>query len=94
MESRAVLKFARVSPQKARLVADLVRGRDASEAIELLTFEFADATLRSFAVDWLSDTVDDSDLLEVLPQLVQCLKFEPYHEVMPLFIPICDDVSR
>ena len=38
MESRAVLKFARVSPQKARLVADLVRGRDASEAIELLTF--------------------------------------------------------
>jgi large subunit ribosomal protein L22 len=38
VESRAVLKFARVSPQKARLVADLVRGRDASEAIELLTF--------------------------------------------------------
>ncbi len=38
MESRAILKFARVSPQKARLVADLVRGKDAAEAIELLTF--------------------------------------------------------
>jgi len=38
MESRAVLKFARVSPQKARLVADLVRGQDASEAVETLTF--------------------------------------------------------
>lgn len=38
MESRAVLKFARISPQKARLVADLVRGKDASEAVELLTF--------------------------------------------------------
>jgi len=38
VESRAVLKFARISPQKARLVADLVRGKDASEAVELLTF--------------------------------------------------------
>ena len=38
MESKAVLRFARVSPQKARLVADLVRGRDASEALEVLTF--------------------------------------------------------
>ena len=38
MESKAVLRFARVSPQKARLVANLVRGRDVSEAIEVLTF--------------------------------------------------------
>lgn len=38
MESRAILRFARISPQKARLVADLVRGRDVSEAIEVLTF--------------------------------------------------------
>jgi len=27
-----------VSPQKARLVADLVRGRDAAEAVEILAF--------------------------------------------------------
>ena len=38
MHSKAILRFARVSPQKARLVADLVRGRDVSEAIEVLTF--------------------------------------------------------
>jgi len=38
MESFAVLKFARVSARKARLVADIVRGRDVAEAIELLTF--------------------------------------------------------
>jgi len=38
MESKAFLRFARVSPQKARLVADLVRGRDVSEAIEMLSF--------------------------------------------------------
>ena len=35
MESRAVLKFARVSPQKARLVADLVRVKDGKYAAAL-----------------------------------------------------------
>ena len=38
MESRAILRNVRVSPQKARLVADLVRGRDVDDAIEVLTF--------------------------------------------------------
>lgn len=38
MESKAILRYARVSPQKARLVADLVRGRDVAEAIEVLSF--------------------------------------------------------
>lgn len=38
MESTATLRFARVSAQKARLVADMVRGRDVYEAIEMLTF--------------------------------------------------------
>ena len=38
MESKAILRFARVSAQKARLVADLVRGRDVPEAMDLLQF--------------------------------------------------------
>ncbi|MEL6347095.1 MAG: 50S ribosomal protein L22 [Myxococcota bacterium] len=38
MESKASLRMARVSPQKARLVADLVRGRLVGEALEILTF--------------------------------------------------------
>lgn len=38
MESRAKLRHVRVSPQKVRLVADMVRGRDVPEAIEMLTF--------------------------------------------------------
>jgi large subunit ribosomal protein L22 len=38
MESKAVLSLAHVSPRKARLVADLVRGRDVGDAIEVLTF--------------------------------------------------------
>ena len=33
---RAVLRDVRISPRKARLVADLVRGRNVSDAIDLL----------------------------------------------------------
>ena len=36
--SKAKLRYARVSAQKVRLVADLIRGRDVSEAIDMLTF--------------------------------------------------------
>ena len=38
MESTATLRVARISAQKARLVADLVRGKDAGQAIEVLSF--------------------------------------------------------
>ena len=38
MTSKAKLSHVRVSAQKARLVADLVRGKDVSEAIEILSF--------------------------------------------------------
>lgn len=38
MEVKASLKHARVGAQKARLVADMVRGKDVSAAIKLLTF--------------------------------------------------------
>ena len=38
MEARAKAKYIRTSPRKARLVLDLIRGRDAGEAINLLRF--------------------------------------------------------
>lgn len=38
MEAKASLKYARVGCQKARLVANLVRGKDVSEAVKTLTY--------------------------------------------------------
>ncbi len=38
MEAQAKLRLARVSARKARLVADLIRGRDVGEALEILQF--------------------------------------------------------
>lgn len=38
MEARAEARFVRVSPQKARLVVDLIRGKRAEEALNILQF--------------------------------------------------------
>lgn len=38
MQTQAVLRFVRVSPQKARLVADQVRGLPVDRALSLLKF--------------------------------------------------------
>ena len=38
MEVKAVAKYIRISPQKARLVADVVRGMDAGQALTTLRF--------------------------------------------------------
>jgi large subunit ribosomal protein L22 len=38
MQAKAKLRAARIAPRKARLVADLVRGRGVEEALTLLEF--------------------------------------------------------
>ena len=38
MEVAATLKYARISPQKCRLVADQIRGQSVAEALTLLRF--------------------------------------------------------
>lgn len=51
--ARAILKHQRLSPQKARLVADLVRGKDVATALNMLRFtnkkasSYIEKTLRS-----------------------------------------------
>ena len=37
MEARAIAKSLRVSPIRARLIADLIRGKDVSEALTILS---------------------------------------------------------
>jgi large subunit ribosomal protein L22 len=38
MEVKARLRFVRIAPTKARLVADLIRGKRSEEALNILTF--------------------------------------------------------
>ena len=44
-QARATAKFVRVSPRKARLVADLVRGKSVQQAREILAFATRDAAV-------------------------------------------------
>jgi len=53
MEARAVTRHVRISPQKARLVANLIRGKQVEEALAILRFtpkkaaRILDKTLRA-----------------------------------------------
>lgn len=38
MVSKSIARFARISPRKARMIINLVRGRQAGEALQLLEF--------------------------------------------------------
>ncbi len=38
MEARATVRYARMSPQKARLATDQIRGKSVSNALEILGF--------------------------------------------------------
>ena len=48
-------------------------------ALGLLSAKFPDIIVRTYAVKWFS-VVSESELCEYLPQLVQALKYEPYHD--------------
>lgn len=71
MEARATTKYLRVSPQKARLVVDLIRGRQVGEAINILQFtkkritREVEKTLRSAIAnaEQKSEHVDVEDLV-------------------------------
>ncbi|MBW2522610.1 MAG: 50S ribosomal protein L22 [Deltaproteobacteria bacterium] len=38
MLSKASARFSKIAPRKARIIADLVRGRDVAEALQVLQF--------------------------------------------------------
>jgi len=71
MHAMATVKYVRVSPQKARLVVDLIRGKNAGEAISILRFTKKGITheiekvLRSAIAnaEQKSDTVDVEQLV-------------------------------
>ncbi|MBI2950644.1 50S ribosomal protein L22 [bacterium] len=58
MEARAVARYVRMSPRKARQVVDLVRGKAVEAALSLLHFtpkkaaRVVEQTVRSAAANW------------------------------------------
>jgi len=68
MAWRSTHRFARIAPRKVRLVADLVRGMDASDALNVLKFtnkrasSFVDKVLRA-AIASADEAAADTDNL-------------------------------
>ena len=52
MNAKAILRSSRISPQKARLVADQVRGLPVSRALDLLKFSDKKAAHIIYKVLW------------------------------------------
>ncbi len=39
MDAKAIIRFIRMSPRKARIVANMIRGKDVDEAMAILRFQ-------------------------------------------------------
>ena len=63
MEARAVSRYIRISPRKARLVADLIRGKSVEEALGILalTPKKASPILRKAVLSATANVRDKSD---------------------------------
>jgi len=71
IEASATLKFSRISPQKTRLVADLIRGQKADDAVKILLFTQKKGArvllkiLKSAIANAEVKNVEDTELLDV-----------------------------
>ncbi len=70
-EAKALLRYAKLSPQKARLVVDLIRGKKAGEALTILKFtqkrpaKIVSKVLRSAVANAGQKDLGDVDVLRV-----------------------------
>ena len=70
-EAKAILRFVRMAPRKARLAVDMVRGRHASEAMSLLRYtprsaaRVVEHVLRSAIANAGQKDLGDQDSLKV-----------------------------
>jgi len=72
MEARCVAKYVRVAPRKMRLVADIVRGKNVNEAINILKFtprSAARPTLKAIQ-SAVANLVNGDEAGEVNPDLL------------------------
>ena len=68
MEARAILKYARISPRKVKVVMDLIRNQDADKAMAILKFtpksacEYLEKLLKSAMANAEEKNMDMSKL--------------------------------
>ena len=71
MEAKAKLRYVRVTPRKARMVVDLIRGKNAEEAMTVLRFtpraaaEVVQKILKSAVANAAQKEMGDVDMLRI-----------------------------
>lgn len=76
VEAMAKLKFVRISPRKARLIVDLIRGREVATALNILKFTHRSASrvvekvLKSAIANAVDREIGDPDGLKVTKAFV------------------------
>ena len=70
MESKAITKYVRISPFKARLVADLVRGKQVEDAYTILQYTRKKATVPIMKTikSAVSNAISQKGTFEVKPE--------------------------
>jgi len=69
MEARAIARYVRVSPRKARMVVDLIRGKQVTQAREILQFsdrnvsEIVEKVLNSAIANATREGVKEENLM-------------------------------
>lgn len=76
IEARAIAKYVRVTPRKARLVIDLIRGKRVGEALNILVLtprhacKIVEKVLRSAIANAEQKKVEDVDNLRIIKAYV------------------------
>lgn len=89
MKTKAVYRYAKISPRKARLVADLIRGKPVNDALEILRVtpkraaHMIDKTLRSALANAEEAAVGDLDALLVYEARVDGGPVRKWHWARP-----------
>lgn len=77
-EAKAILRFVRVAPRKARPVIDMIRGQQVSQALSMLKFtpraaaKVVEKVLRSAVANAEQKELGDSDTMRVSRAYVDC----------------------
>jgi large subunit ribosomal protein L22 len=75
-EAKAILRYVRISPRKARLVVDMVRGRHVPEAMSLLRYtprsasKIVEHVLRSAVANAAQKELGDPESLKIVQAFV------------------------
>ena len=74
MEAKAILRYARISPRKVKIVLDLIRGKDAGTAMAILknTNKAASELLIKLLGSAIANAVNNNEMDETKLYVAEC----------------------